>query len=60
MEPQAIYHFLFQTYQGVGVLFLAAMIVCLIACIIMERRTRKQFVDRPAQPDDWDYSEDEK
>lgn len=59
MNFQAIYHFLFQTYAGIGVLFAATIVICLIACAIMEKRTRKRFKNHPAQPDDWDFPKSE-
>ena len=59
MDFQAIYGFLFQTYKGLGVLFASALIICLIACVIMEKRTRKRFKDRPKTEDDWSFFDDE-
>lgn len=37
----------------------AGIIICLIACVIMERRTRKRFVDRPKTEDDWSLFDDD-
>ena len=48
MDFEQIYHFLFQTYGGIGCMVGAGIVICLIACIIMERRTRKRFVSREA------------
>ena len=31
MDLQGAYHFLFETFQGIGILFLIAILVCLIA-----------------------------
>lgn len=59
MDLQALYHFLFETYEGIGVLFLIAIVVCLIACVIMERKTRKRFKNHEAESDDWDHFEDD-
>ena len=46
MDFEQIYHFLFQTYGGIG-------------CIIMERRTRKLFVDCPKSKDEWSLFDDD-
>ena len=53
MDWIGLYHFLFETYAGMGIL------IGLIACIIMERRTRKTFVDRPKGKDDWSFFDDD-
>ena len=47
MDWVGLYHFLFETYAGIGVMVGAGIVISLIACVIMERRTRKTFVDRP-------------
>lgn len=59
MDFEQIYHFLFQTYEGIGCMVGAGIVICLIACIIMERRTRKRFVDRPKTEDDWALFDDD-
>lgn len=59
MDLQALYHFLFETYAGIGVLFLIAAIACLIACVIMERKTRKVFKHHEDPDDDWNDADDE-
>lgn len=41
-----IYHFLFDTYAGIGVLVAASLIICIIVAAILEFRTRKTYVDR--------------
>ncbi len=49
----AVYHFLFETFAGIGVLVLIVLLASLIACIIMERKTRRTFKDQgPAEDDD--------
>lgn len=58
MDFEQIYHFLFQTFPGIGCLVGAGLVICLIACIIMERRARKIFVDRPKGEDDWSIFDD--
>ena len=37
----------------------AGLVISLIACVIMERRTRKTFVDRQGDEDDWSFFDDE-
>ena len=36
-----IYHFLFETMNGVIILICTSLVICVIACIIMEFRTKK-------------------
>ena len=45
MDFGALYDFLFNTYAGIGCLVGIGLVVSLIACVIMERRTRKTFVN---------------
>ena len=59
MDLGALYHFLFETYAGIGCLVGAGLVLSLIACIIMERRTRKRFVDREPEEDDWSFFDDD-
>ncbi len=59
MDWEGLYHFLFETYGGMGVLVLIVFVISLIACFIMERRTRKTFVDRPKGEDDWSFFDDD-
>ncbi len=64
-----VYHFLFETFQGIGVLLGAALIISIVACVIMERRAKKALDERHAalraqrdeddDDDDWDDDEDE-
>ena len=54
MDITELYHFLFETPEGVGCLVLS-----LIVCVIMERRTRKRFADRPKGEDDWSIFDDD-
>lgn len=59
MDFGALYHFLFETYAGIGCLVGAGLVISLIACIIMERRTRKTFVNREPGEDDWSFFDDD-
>ena len=59
MSANEVYHFLFETYGGLGVLFAATIVICLIACVIMERRTRKIYVNHEKTEDDWSFFDDD-
>lgn len=59
MDWAALYHFLFETYEGVAILIGACLVICVIACVVMERRTRKTFVDRAPSEDDWSFFDDD-
>jgi len=58
MDFISVYHFLFETYAGIACLVGTAFVIGLIACIIMERRTRKLFQNMPASDDDWSFFDD--
>lgn len=65
MDFAELYHFLFETYVGIGVLVLSGLILSLIAAVVMEFKTRKTFVDRGPRTDEdewsfFDEDEDEK
>lgn len=49
-----LYHFLFESFAGLGILVLSILLISVIACFIMERRTRNTFVDRGPRDDDDD------
>ena len=53
MDLAELYHFLFETMPGIGVLVGACLILSLLVCIFWERRTRKMFRDRPVEDDEW-------
>ena len=60
MDTGAIYHFLFETYTGIGILVAAGLIISLILCIIMERKTRSVYKDRgPKTDDEWSLFDDD-
>lgn len=61
MDLGEIYHFLFETYYGLGVLVGAGLLISIIVSIIMERRTRKQFKNHEKEGDggSWSFFEDE-
>ena len=59
MDFGQLYHFLFETFEGIGCLIAIGLVISIIACIIMERRTRKRFVSREADEDDWSFFDDD-
>ena len=61
MDFAELYHFLFETYVGIGVLVLSGLVLSLIAAVVMEFKTRKTFVDRGARADEdeWSFFDDE-
>ena len=52
MDIEQIYHFLFETYAGIGCLVGAFLVITLLLAFLLERRTRRIYVDRPAPQDD--------
>ena len=60
MDFGAIYHFLFETFEGIGVLVLTGLVISVLVCIVMELKTRRTYVDRgPAEDDDFFFFDDE-
>lgn len=53
MEINDLYHFLFETYEGVAILVLCGMVLSIIASVIFEIRTKKIYKNYEAQPDEW-------
>ena len=60
MDFGEIYHFLFETYAGIGVLVAISLVLCVIIAAVLELRTRKTYVDRgPAtEEDEWALFDD--
>ena len=59
MDFGALYHFLFETYAGIGCLVGIGLVLSLIVCVIMERRTRKTFANHEPDEDDWSFFDDD-
>ena len=63
MDFAEIYHFLFETYAGIGVLVAISLVLCIIIAAVLEMRTRKTFVDRGPrsedEEDEWSLFDDE-
>lgn len=46
-----IFNFLFNTREGVGVLFISGLVVFAVVAFVLEKRTHKLYVDRgPKDP----------
>ena len=60
MDFGEIYHFLFETYAGIGVLVAVSLVLCVIIAAVLELRTRKRYVDRgpAAEEDEWAMFDD--
>lgn len=54
MDLAEIYHFIFETYAGIGCLVGAGIVISIIAAVISERKTRRVFRDRGERPKDRD------
>lgn len=60
MDAGAIYHFLFETFTGIGILVAAGLVISLILCVILERKTRSVYKDRgPKVDDEWSLFDDD-
>ena len=54
MDLAEIYHFIFDTYAGIGCLVGAGIVISIVAAVISERKTRRVFRDRGERPEDRD------
>ena len=54
MDLAEIYHFIFETYAGIGCLVGAGIVISIVAAVISERKTRRAFRDRGERPEDRD------
>ena len=59
MDIGQIYHFLFETYAGIGCLVGAFLIITLLLAFLLERRTRRIYKDRPLEKDFSGFEDDE-
>ncbi len=60
MDINELYHFLFETIPGIGILVGAGIVISLICCVIFELRTRKRYRDRGTSEnmDEWSLLDD--
>ena len=59
-----IYHFLFETFAGIAILVGAAIVVSIVACAIMEHKSRKALREKQAalaaqEEAEWDFDDDD-
>ncbi len=61
MDFNEIYHLLFETYAGIGILVGAGIAISLLVCVLLEIKTRKVYRNHEADPeqDEWALFEDE-
>lgn len=57
MDFNQIYHFLFETYEGIGCMIVACLVITTIIAALLERRTRKAFKDR-GDAEDWKFDDE--
>lgn len=51
MDFDALYHFLFESYAGIGILIGLALVLSLLYAVIAERKTRRVYKDRGERTD---------
>lgn len=56
MDFNEIYHLLFETYAGVGILVGAGLVISIIVSIVLEFRTRKLYRNHDIQDEDDEWS----
>ena len=54
MNIEELYHFLFETILVGG-----GLVISIIVCFILERKTRKQFKNHEKTEDDWSLFDDD-
>ncbi len=59
MDFVELYHFLFETYAGIGILVGAGIIISIIACVIFEFNTRRKYKNHAPAEDEWSLFYDE-
>ena len=59
MDFAEIYHFLFESYMGIGIVVGAGLIISILLCVIFEFRTRKLYRNHEPAEDEWSLFYDE-
>ena len=59
-----IYHFLFETFAGIAILVVTAIVISIVACAIMEHKQRKALREKQAalaaqEEAEWDFDDDD-
>lgn len=53
MDFVELYHFLFETYAGIGILVGAGIIISILLCVIFEFRTKRVYKNHEPAEDEW-------
>lgn len=59
MDFNGLYHFLFETFPGIGVLIGAGLVISVIVSVLLEIKTRKTFKNHEKTEDDWSLFDDD-
>lgn len=61
MDFNEIYHLLFETYLGIGILVGAGIVISLVICVVLEFKTRKLYHNHEPGPeeDEWAVFDDD-
>ena len=59
MDRNELDPLLFEPMPGMGILVGAGIVLSILACIILERKTRKQFKNHAKTEDDWSLFDDD-
>ncbi len=61
MDFNELYHLLFETYAGIGILVGSGIVISLVVCVILEFKTRKLYRNHEIsnEDDEWAIFEDE-
>ena len=59
MDFGAIYHFLFETFYGIGCLVGLGLVVSFIVCVVLEKKTRSIYKNHEKSEDDWSLFDDD-
>ena len=59
VDINQIYHFFFETFYGVGCLVGLGLLISLIACIVLERKTRAIYKNHEKSDDEWSLFDDD-
>ena len=57
MDFNELYHFLFESYAGLGVLVGCCLLLTLLISVLLEKKTRKRYKNHAKTEDDWSFFE---
>lgn len=52
MDFDALYHFVFESYAGIGLLVALGIVISIVYCVIAERKTRRVYKDKGPREDE--------